>query len=125
MKKLFTLLVYLITLAVPAMIVQYYHHNIDPMTPEEIRTATIAGTLAMLILAVFTGGGKKPKVSSVKAPARTPKVKAPKVKIPNTPKEPKTRIIKDPATGAETLYHWNEKDTSFPRGSRCSPAAGG
>ena len=112
MKKIFKVAFYLVWFAVPGLIVQYYSRFVDPMTPEEIRGATIAGTVAMVILAVLTGFG------SIGRRAAQPKTKG-KVKLPNIPvapvspvipQGPKTRIIRDPATGAERLYEWNETD---------------
>lgn len=102
MKKILTAFFYLIWFAVPALIVQYYHNFIDPMTDEEIKMATLAGTVAMIILAVFSGfGGKKSadkKGSVKKAVKNTP------------PVIPKSRIIRDPATNAERQYFWNEDE---------------
>ena len=48
-------------------------------------------------MAVLTGFGR---IGSVRTPS-VPKTKR---------KKDLTRIIKDPATGAETIFHWNEKD---------------
>lgn len=104
MKKLFTAFFYLIWFAVPALIVQYYHHFVDPMTDEEIKMATFAGTLAMIILAVITGFSGRKK-SAVKDVANEVTKKAAK-----TPKVPKTRIVRDPATGAERLFNWNDEE---------------
>lgn len=103
MKKLLSVFFYLIWFAVPALIVQYYHRYVDPMTPEEIRLATAAGTIAMIILAIFSGLGKN-KTS----PAKTAAIKNVK-KVP-LPAVPKTRIITDPATGAQREYTWNDKE---------------
>ena len=97
MKKLFRVIVYLATFAAPAMIVEYYDANINPMSPSDKRLAIIGGTIGILIMAVLTGFGRFGSV-------RTPSV--PKTKR----KKDLTRIIKDPATGAETIFHWNEKD---------------
>lgn len=97
MKKLFRVIVYLATFAAPAMIVEYYDANINPMSPSDKRLAIIGGTIGILIMAVLTGFGR---IGSVRTPS------APKTKR----KKDLTRIIKDPATGAETIFHWNEKD---------------
>ena len=79
MKKLFGALVYLLTFAAPALIVQYYSRFIDPMTDEEIKIATFAGTLALIILAILTGfGRRKPDVSTVTETKKTPKKTATK-----------------------------------------------
>ncbi|MBQ2505823.1 MAG: hypothetical protein II526_05595, partial [Erysipelotrichaceae bacterium] len=59
--------------------------------------AIIGGTIGILIMAVLTGFGR---IGSVRTPS-VPKTKR---------KKDLTRIIKDPATGAETIFHWNEKD---------------
>jgi len=97
MKKLLKLAFYLAWFAVPGLIVQYYSRFVDPMTPEEIRGATLAGTVAMIILAVLTGfGGLLRRGASSR-------------KAPSVPAAPRTRIIRDPATGAERLYNWNDK----------------
>ena len=97
MKKLLKLAFYLAWFAVPGLIVQYYSAFVDPMTPEEIRGATMAGTVAMIILAVLTGfGGLFRRGGSSR-------------KAPSVPAAPRTRIIRDPATGAERLYNWNDK----------------
>ena len=111
MKKLFTVFFYLIWFAVPAMIVQYYSNFIDPMTDEEIKMATIAGTLAMVILAIFSGFGKNSKKAVKEAAKDTVKETAKKVvkKVPPVT-VPKTRIVRDPATGAERLFNWNEDE---------------
>ncbi|MBQ1508931.1 MAG: hypothetical protein IIZ47_05865 [Erysipelotrichaceae bacterium] len=107
MRKLFGALVWILTLSAPALIVQYYHRFIDPMTPSEIKIATFAGTLAMLILAVLTAGSNK-KVPSVSenTSVKTPK----KMKTPKTPKTQKTKIVRDPATKSERLFKWNEDE---------------
>ena len=97
MKKLFRVIVYLATFAAPAMIVEYYDANINPMSPSDKRLAIIGGTIGILIMAVLTGFGR---IGSVRTPS-VPKTKR---------KKDLTRIIKDPATGAETIFHWNEKD---------------
>ncbi len=97
MKKLFRVIVYLATFAAPAMIVEYYDANINPMSPSDKRLAIIGGTIGILIMAVLTGFGR---IGSVRTPS-VPKTKRKKDLI---------RIIKDPATGAETIFHWNEKD---------------
>ena len=97
MKKLFRVIVYLATFAAPAMIVEYYDANINPMSPSDKRLAIIGGTIGILIMAVLTGFGR---IGSVRTPS-VPKTKR---------KKNLTRIIKDPATGAETIFHWNEKD---------------
>ena len=97
MKKLFRVIVYLATFAAPAMIVEYYDANINPMSPSDKRLAIIGGTIGILIMAVLTGFGR---IGSV----RTPSV------LKTKRKKDLTRIIKDPATGAETIFHWNEKD---------------
>ena len=97
MKKLFRVIVYLATFATPAMIVEYYDANINPMSPSDKRLAIIGGTIGILIMAVLTGFGR---IGSVRTPS-VPKTKR---------KKDLTRIIKDPATGAETIFHWNEKD---------------
>ena len=97
MKKLFRVIVYLATFAAPAMIVEYYDANINPMSPSDKRLAIIGGTIGILIMAVLTGFGR---IGSVRTPS------APKTKR----KKDLTRIIKDPATGAETIFHWTEKD---------------
>ncbi|MBQ6655593.1 MAG: hypothetical protein IJM79_08760, partial [Erysipelotrichaceae bacterium] len=59
MKKLFTFLVYAITLATPALIIQYYHHFVQAMSPEEIRMSTIVGTGATLLMAMIYGFGTR------------------------------------------------------------------
>jgi hypothetical protein len=97
MKKLFRVIVYLATFAAPAMIVEYYDANINLMSPSDKRLAIIGGTIGILIMAVLTGFGR---IGSV----RTPSV------LKTKRKKDLTRIIKDPATGAETIFHWNEKD---------------
>ena len=97
MKKLFRVIVYLATFAAPAMIVEYYDANINPMSPSDKRLAIIGGTIGILIMAVLTGFGR---IGSVRTPS-VPKTKR---------KKDLTRIIKDPATGAETIFHWNEKE---------------
>lgn len=101
MKRIFQTFFYLIWFAVPAMIVQYYHHNISPMSPEDIRLATIGGTLGVIIMAVLTGFARPRKPSIVSTVS--------KIKIPKGSTK-KTRIVRDPATGAERLFNWNEKD---------------
>ena len=113
MKKLFAAVVYLLTFAAPALIVQYYDRYIDPMTDEEIRIATIAGTLGVIVMAILTGfGRRKPDVSSAKSTKPADTAKATKTKKPAVKKttQPKTRIVRDPATKAETIFKWNEDE---------------
>lgn len=98
MRRLFTILVYLATFAAPAMIVEYYDRYIEPMSSSDKSLATLGGTLGMLIMAILTGFGR---IGSVRTPSTPKKAKG---------KKDLTRIVKDPATGAETLFHWNEKD---------------
>lgn len=100
MKKLFTFLVYAITFATPALIVQYYSRFVDPMTSEEVRMATLAGTVVTVILAAVTGfSHKRPSVKSL---AR----KYGNIK----PAGNNEMIVKDPGSGAETLFRWNDKE---------------
>ena len=107
MRKIISLLLTLGCFCIPALIVQYYNAFIDPMPPEDIRTATIAGTLGMIILTLFTGisGIGKRKVPN------TPKIKTGKTpNLNKVPKAVKDRIITDPATNAQRIFHWNDKD---------------
>ncbi len=107
MKKLFGALVYLITFLAPALIVQYYSRFVDPMTPSEIKMATIAGTVAMIVLAVITGApGKNKSVKNDSVPKKTGGQKKGGQKTGGQ----KTRVVRDPGSGAETLFHWNEKE---------------
>ena len=113
MKKVFKAAFYLAWFAVPGLIVQYYSRNIDPMSPEEVRMATIAGTVAMIVLAILTGFGRTARrAAQPPVPKPSGKVKMPPV--PKTPVPPvvtvppRTRIIRDPATGAERIYEWND-----------------
>ena len=104
MKKLLgrltTILVYALTFLTPAAIVQIYSRFVDPMTPSEVWMATLAGTVAMLILAAISGfSGRKPPAA--KLARRYPNVKA----VRND-----TLVIKDPGSQAETLFRWNDKE---------------
>ena len=106
MKKLFSLLtttlVYALTLATPAMIVQYYHRFVSPMTPTDIKNATIAGTLATLFLAALTGFSGKRVAPISKSLAR---------KFNNVRATGKDSIIvRDPGSGAESLFKWNDSE---------------
>lgn len=94
MKTLFKIFTYLLCFAVPTFIVNYYDNNIQAMSASDKRLAIIGGTLGVLIMAIITGI-KKPSVSSL------------------TPKPGDTRIIKDPGSGAERIFHWNDKNKSW------------
>ena len=81
MKKVFKAAFYLAWFAVPGLIVQYYSRNIDPMSPEEVRMATIAGTVAMIVLAVLTGfgrTGRRAAQPSVPKPSKSKNASGPK-----------------------------------------------
>ena len=53
MKRLLKLAFYLVWFAVPGLIVQYYSRFVDPMSPEEIRGATLAGNFLRPCFGVF------------------------------------------------------------------------
>ncbi len=101
MKKLFrrlsTILVYALTFMTPAIIVRCYSRFVDPMTSEEVRSATITGTVAMLILAALTGFGGR------RTPVRSLVRKFGNVRAAGSD----TVIVRDPASNAETLFRWN------------------
>ena len=104
MKKLFrrlsTILVYALTFMTPAFIVQLYSRFVDPMTKDEARMATIAGTAAMLLLAALTGfSGKRPPINSMIRKFKDVKAVG-----------PDSIVVTDPASKAETLFKWNEKE---------------
>ena len=98
MKKLFRVIVYLATFAAPAMIVEYYDANINPMSPSDKRLAIIGGTIGILIMAVLTGFGriglKRPSAFSMPPPGiarcRTTKTGFQMIKCYEIPKSPKT-----------------------------------
>ncbi len=98
MRKLFKALVYLLTFFVPAIIVECYDLFIEPMSSSEKNLAIIGGTAGLLIMAVLTGFGK---AGSARTSSKSKKTKAKKDLI---------RIVRDPATKAETIFRWNEKD---------------
>ena len=58
--RFLTILVFAVTFLTPTIIVKFYSRFVNPMTGYEERMAIMAGTGAMIILAVLTGfSGKK------------------------------------------------------------------
>ena len=106
MKKLtFMIFTYLLCFAAPTLIVEYYDHFIESMSPADKKMAIMAGTLGVIIMAIITGfGGNKASTDVVKPSNKT---------VTKGPKPGDTRIVRDPATGAERLFHWNEKDGTW------------
>ena len=117
MKKLtFMIFTYLLCFAAPALIVEYYDHFVESMSPGDKRMAIMAGTLGVIIMAIFTGfGSRKTSADVPKSTGKNvPKVpKTTRKTVSKGPRNGDTRIVRDPATGAERLYHWNEKDGTW------------
>ena len=99
------ILTYLLCFAAPALIVEYYDRFVESMSPGDKKMAILGGTLGVLIMAIITGFGAKKAPTDVSTPAAKT--------VSKGPKPGDTRIVKDPASGAERLFHWNEKDGTW------------
>ena len=117
------------TVIVPNIIVTVYQMTASAMGPDEEQMARSAGVIVTLGIALYliaTGQYKLvlrySKNRKAGKPVEIPKGAVPKITIPKKtvkPSRPKEKIVTDPATGAQTLYEWNEKtgryetETSF------------
>ena len=104
----------------PALVVTIYQAKTHSMSPEEARMATYAGiavTLILNILLIIKGEyklvlrhskGYDPRKAAKEAAKKGASSIAPIMNDGDG--TPPYRILKDPATGAETLYEWDEKE---------------
>ena len=104
-KRFFMIFTYLLCFAAPAIIVEYYDHFVEAMSPGDKKMAIMAGTLGVIIMAIITGFGGRKKADAVQDTI--------KKTVSKGPKNGDIRIVRDPATKAERIFHWNEKDRTW------------
>ena len=98
--RFLTILVFAVTFLTPTIIVKFYSRFVNPMTGYEERMAIMAGTGAMIILAVLTGFSGKKQIAQTLA-GKYRNVRA----VSND-----SIVVKDPGSNAETLFKWNQKE---------------